>query len=166
MNVKSEKLIIFVIFLSAYKYKILFFELTNDSINWQHYINDLLFIYFNDFCQIYLNDIFIYNKFKKKHIVHVRAILKRFKKVDLQINIEKCELFKKEVIFLDVLFSIDNFRMNFKKTKIIINWERSINLKKIQVFIDFVNFFRRFIRDFSKKIKIFIRMIKKLIKFE
>ena len=40
-------------------------------------------------------------------------------------------IFKKEIIFLNVLFSIDNFRMNFKKVKIIINWKRFTNLKKI-----------------------------------
>ena len=75
-------------------------------------------------------------------------------------------IFQEKNNFLDVLFSIDDFRINSKKAKIIINWERSTNLKKVQVFVDFVNFYRRFIRDFSKKIKIFIRMIKKLIEFE
>ena len=33
MNSESEKLITFVIFMSAYKYKILFFDLTNDQIS-------------------------------------------------------------------------------------------------------------------------------------
>ena len=99
INEENEKLIIFVIFLNTYKYRVLFFELTDDSINWQHYMNDLLFVYFNDFCQVYLNDILIYSKFKKKHIVHVRAVLERLKKVDLQMNIEKCEFFKKKIIF-------------------------------------------------------------------
>ena len=96
INENNEKLIIFVIFLKSYKYKILFFEFTNDLTNWQHYMNNLLFVYLNDFCQIYLNDIFIYNKFKKKHIVHVRVILKRFQKMYLQMNIEKCEFSKKK----------------------------------------------------------------------
>ena len=166
MNENNEKLIIFVIFMSSYKYRVLSFELTNDLTNWQHYMNDLLFNYLNDFCQVYLNDIFIYSKFKKKHIDHVRAILEKLKKASLQIDIDKCEFFKKKVIFLDVLLSIDNLRINSKKIEIIINWERSTNLKKIQVFVDFVNFYRRFIRDFSKKIKILTRMTKKLVEFE
>ena len=84
-------------------------------------MNDLLFNYLNDFCQMYLNDILIYNKFKKKHIDHVRAILEKLKKANLQIDIDKCEFFKKKVIFLDVLLSIDDLRMNSKKIEIIIN---------------------------------------------
>ena len=34
MSEESEKLITFVIFMKFYKYRVLFFELTNDSINW------------------------------------------------------------------------------------------------------------------------------------
>ena len=66
MNEKSKKFITFVIFMKLYKYRILFFELINDFANWQYYINDFLFNFLNEFWQIYLNDIFIYNKFKKK----------------------------------------------------------------------------------------------------
>ena len=166
MNEKNEKFITFVIFMKSYKYRILFFELINDFANWQHYMNDFLFNFLNEFCQVYLNDIFIYSKFKKKHIVHVRAMLKKLKKVDLQMNIEKCEFFKKEMIFLNVIFSMNNLRMNSKKIKIIINWARSTNLKKVQIFVNLINFYRRFIRDFSKKIKTLTRMIKKFVKFE
>ena len=66
MNEKSEKLITFVISMKSYKYRILSFELINDFANWQHYMNDFLFNFLNEFCQVYLNDIFIYNNFKKK----------------------------------------------------------------------------------------------------
>ena len=66
MNEKSEKLITFVISMKLYKYRVLSFELINDLANWQHYMNDFLFNFLNDFCQVYLNDIFIYSKFKKK----------------------------------------------------------------------------------------------------
>ena len=166
MSEKSEKLITFVISMRLYKYRVLSFELINDFASWQHYMSDFLFDFLNEFCQVYLNDIFIYNKFKKKHIVHVRAMLKKFKKVDLQMKIEKCKFFKKKMIFLDVILFVNDFRMNSKKMKVIINWARFTNLKKIQVFVSFVNFYRRFIRDFSKKIKTLIRMIKKFVRFE
>ena len=44
----NENLIIFIIFIKVYKYYILSFDLTNKSANYQHYINDVLFKYFND----------------------------------------------------------------------------------------------------------------------
>ena len=59
---------------------------SNGSVDWHRYMNDLLFNFLNDICQIHLNDILIYSKFKKKHIVHVSAVLKTLKKTDLQVN--------------------------------------------------------------------------------
>jgi hypothetical protein len=50
MNSDSEDLIIFIIFFGAFKYLILFFNLMNGLISFQHYINDVLFEYLYDFC--------------------------------------------------------------------------------------------------------------------
>ena len=49
MSEKSEKFITFVIFMKSYKYRMLFFELINEFASWQHYMNDLLFNFLNDF---------------------------------------------------------------------------------------------------------------------
>ena len=149
MSEKSEKLITFVIFMKSYKYRVLSFELINELASWQHYMNDLLFNFLNDFCQVYLNDILIYSKFKKKHIVHVRKMLKKFKKIDLQINIEKCEFFKKKMTFLNVILSMNDLRMNSKKVEIIVNWTRSTNLKKNASLREF----RQFLLDWSRQVK-------------
>ena len=46
----NENFIIFVISLEAYKYRMLSFELTNESAIYQQYMNDIFFEYFNDFC--------------------------------------------------------------------------------------------------------------------
>ena len=42
MNLNNENFITFIIFLNFYKSKILLFEFINDSINYQHYMNDVL----------------------------------------------------------------------------------------------------------------------------
>ena len=75
MHSNNENFITFVISLETYKYRVLSFELTNDSITYQQYINNILFEYLNDFCQIYLNDILIYSRIKKDHVKHIRLIL-------------------------------------------------------------------------------------------
>ena len=56
-------------------------------------MNDLLFEYINHFCQMYLNDIFIYSKIRRKHERHLTQIFQKLKKVELQIDIKKCEFF-------------------------------------------------------------------------
>jgi len=71
MHSGSEDLTIFIIFFDSYKYHVMFFELINESTFYQHYMNDVLFKYLHQFCQIYLDDIIIYSKILKKHKRHV-----------------------------------------------------------------------------------------------
>ena len=84
-------------------------------------MNDLLFEYLNKFCQIYLNNIFIYNKTRKKYEKHLKQIFFKLKKIELQIDINKCEFFKIEIIFLDVILFTNDLRMNFNKIQNIVN---------------------------------------------
>ncbi len=62
MHSDSENYTIFIIALKVYKSKMLSFELINDSVSFQQYMNDVLWNFLNDFCQVYLNDILIYSK--------------------------------------------------------------------------------------------------------
>ena len=49
MHSKNKNLIIFICSLKIYKYHVFSFNLTNDFFNYQHYINDILFDFFNEF---------------------------------------------------------------------------------------------------------------------
>jgi len=62
MHSDSKNYTTFIIALKAYKSKVLFFELINDLILFQQYMNDVLWDFLNDFCQVYLDDILIYSK--------------------------------------------------------------------------------------------------------
>jgi len=161
MHLDSENYTIFIIALEAYKSKILSFELTNDLISFQQYINDVLWDFLNDFCQAYLDDILIYNKTQKKHKQHVKMILDCLRDADLQIDIWKCEFDVEETVFLKVIIFEQDLCMNSIKVKAIVNWATSINLKEIQDFVDFVNFYRCFIKNFLKLVKSFTQLTRK-----
>jgi len=155
MHFDSENYIIFITALEAYKYKVLSFELINRLIFFQQYMNDVLWDFLNDFCQVYLDDILIYSKTRKKHRDHVKLVLSRLRKAELQMNIRKCEFDVEETVFLEVIVSEQDLCMNSSKMIIIVNWTTSTNLKEIQNFMRFVNFYRRFIKDFFKLVKPF-----------
>ena len=63
-----------------FEYMIMFFELINASVTFQAYINKIMIKLLNDFCMIYLNDIFIFFKNKIDHVEHVKQILKKLRK--------------------------------------------------------------------------------------
>ncbi len=71
MHLDNEDLTIFIIFFDSYKYYVMLFELINKSAFYQHYMNDMLFEYLHQFCQVYLNDIIIYSKILKKYKQYV-----------------------------------------------------------------------------------------------
>jgi len=120
MHSDSEDLTIFIIFFDSYKYHVILFELINESAFYQHYINNVLFKYLHQFCQIYLDDIIIYSKILKKHKRHVRLILNRLREADLQIDINKCEFHVQKTIFLELLISIKELKMNSRKIQAVV----------------------------------------------
>ncbi len=87
MHFNSENYITFITALEAYKYKMLSFELTNESIFFQQYMNDVLWDFLNDFCQVYLDDILIYSKTRKKHRDYVKLVLSQLREAELQIRL-------------------------------------------------------------------------------
>ncbi len=165
MHFDSKNYITFITALEAYKYKMLLFKLTNESISFQQYMNDVLWNFLNNFCQVYLDDILIYSKTKKKYKDHVKLVLNRLREAELQMNIRKCKFNVKETVFLEVIVSELNLCMNLSKVTVIVSWITSTKLKEIQSFVRFVNFYRRFIKNFSKLVKSFTQLTRKNTSF-
>jgi hypothetical protein len=128
-------------------------------------MNDVFFDYLNNFMLIYINDIFIYNNFKKKHVNHVKKILQRLRDADLQIDIDKYEFFVHEIKYFDLIVDRNEIKMNSKKVETILQWATSQNLKQIQSFLRFCNFYRRFMQNFAKIVKSLIKFIRKNASF-
>ncbi len=166
MHSSSEDLTIFIVSFDFYKYHVMSFKLINDSTFYQHYMNDVLFDYLHQFCQIYLDDIIIHSKTLKKHKQHVRLILHRLRETDLQININKCEFHVQKIFFLKLLLFIEELKMNFRKVQAVVEWFTSTNLIQMQFFINFCNFYRRFIKNFSKIVHSLIQLTQKKMIFE
>jgi hypothetical protein len=164
-DAESENLTTFRIKFDAYKYRVLSFDLCNELVTYQHYMNDVFFDYLDDFVFAYIDDIFIYSNFKKKHIKHVKKILQRLRDADLQVDIDKCEFFVHETKYLDLIVDRNEIKMNSKKIKIILYWATSQNLKQIQRFFEFCNFYKRFIKNFAKIVKSLIKLIRKNVFF-
>ena len=161
MHPGSEDFTTFVTSLGAYKYRVLPFGLTNGPASYQQYMNDILFQYINDFCQVYLDDILIYSKTKKEHVQHVRQVLQKLRDAGLQVDILKCEFHVQETKFLGLLVSINGLRMDPSKVQAVANWAVPTNLKETQAFLGFCNFYRRFIKGFSKIVRPFVQLTKK-----
>ncbi len=97
------------------------FKLINESIFFQQYMNDILWDFLNDFCQVYLDNILIYSKMRKKHKNHIKLVLSQLREAELQMNIQKYEFNVEKTVFLEVIVSELNLRMNFSKVTVIVS---------------------------------------------
>jgi hypothetical protein len=69
---------------------------------------------------------------------------------DLYLRPEKCKFEQTKVPYLDLVISHGKVSMDPVKIEAIVNWPISEILKEVQSFIGFANFYRCFIKDFSK----------------
>jgi len=162
---ENEAFIIFCTQFELFKYLVMLFNLCNESVLFQKYINNTLREHLNKFCTAYLNNILIYFNNKLEHKIHVKLILRKLQEANLQMNIIKCEFHITQVLYLELIIIIEEIKMNSSKINIIVNWLILINVKDVQSFLDFTNFYRRFIYDYSRIAISLTRFIRKNVFF-
>ncbi len=88
---EDETFIVFCTWFELFKYLIMLFNLCNEFVSFQKYINNILCKHLNKFCTAYLNDILIYFNNELEHKIHVKLILWKLQEANLQMNIIKCK---------------------------------------------------------------------------
>ena len=166
MSEDSEELTTFLTRFGAFKYLVMPFGLCNGPASWQHLINDTLFNFLHCFVQTYLDDILIYSKTLKEHHFHVCQVLQRLREAGLQADIDKCEFHVQEIRFFGLIISTKGIRMEPQKIQTILDWAQPTSLRHVRSFLGFCNFYRRFIRDFSKLAKPLTGLTKKDAPFD
>ena len=144
-----------------YEYLVMPFGLANAPSSFQNYINDTLKGYLDEFCTAYIDDILIFSRSQEEHQEHVRRVLSRLLNAGLQIDIKKCEFHVKSVKFLGLVLSTEGIRMDPSKLEAIEKWPTPSNTKDIYRLIGFLNFYRRFIRNFGSIVMPLTDLMKK-----
>ena len=162
----DEELTAFRTRFGLFEYLVMPFGLCNGPASFQHYINDTLREYLDDICTAYLDDILIYSDIELEHEIHVKRILAKLREAGLQADITKCDFHVKEVTYLGLIVTTKGVKMDPKKVDTVVNWPQPANVKDIQSFLGFANFYRRFIYGFSKLASPLTALTKKGTPFE
>jgi transposase InsO family protein len=102
------------------------------------------------FVTCYLDDILIYSSDELEHELHVKQVLDRLRAAGLQADIKKCEFHVTRTKYLGFIISTDGIEVDPEKVSTIQRWEMPTTVRGIQSFLGFCNFYRRFIKDYSR----------------
>src|SRR5260221_3409179 len=128
----------------------MFFRLCNSPVTLQMMMNDILqdFIH-NGEAICYMDNILVYSHVLSKHWQIVYQVLSTLQKWRLFLKPEKCKFEQKEVKYLRLVISKDHVAMDLMKVCGVTEWLTPMKVKEVQSFLGFVNFYWKFICDFS-----------------
>lgn len=163
LRVKSgqEPLTAFVTRYGLFESKVMPFGLCGAPGTWQRYINEVLREHLDDFCTAYLDDILIWSENRKEHKEHVRKVLQRLLEAGLTVDIDKCEFYAEKVKYLSFIVGHNRIEMDTAKISAIQEWDAPRAKKHVQSFLGFTNYYRRFIRNYSRLAKPLTELTKK-----
>jgi hypothetical protein len=132
-----------------FKYKVMPLSLGNATATFQTMMNTILRPLLNQGVVVYLNNMLIYTKTMKEHHELVTKVFTILQNEGQAVATHKPFFLVKEVEFLDYIINVTGVEMSNRKGEVFRSWETSKNLKDVQHFLGFENFYLKFKMDFS-----------------
>jgi len=124
--------------------------LTNAPAAFQRFLNDIFVDMIDVIVIIYLDDILIYSDNISEHKLHVWEVLHRLCANGLFACADKCGFHVTSCKYLRYMLSPEGLTMALYKVQIIQDWPVPRKVKDIQSFLNFANFYHRFIYGYSE----------------
>ena len=130
---------------------------------YQKIINNILQQYLNRFVIAYLNNIIIYSKILKKYISYIFKVLKYLNIKNLYFKSKKYKFYRKKIDFLE--FVVEQYRIyiDLEKLQTVKKQKLSTNIKKVQFFLNFINYNKKFIKNYLANTILLTNLTKKNI---
>ncbi|GJR28686.1 putative reverse transcriptase domain-containing protein [Tanacetum coccineum] len=149
-----------------YEFQVMPFVLTNAPAVFMDLMNRVCKPYLDKFVIVFIDDIVIYSKNKKKHEEHLKAIIELLKKEELYAKFSKCEFWIPKVQFLGHVIDSQGIHVDPAKIESIKDWASPKTPTEIHQFLGLVGYYQRFIKGFSKIAKPMTKLTQKKVAFE
>ncbi len=133
-----------------FEYLVMPMGLCNAPATFQSLMNRIFYDCVDVFMVVYMDDLLIFSKDEKSHLEHLRTVLSRLKDHKLYVSPKKCEFMKSEISFLGMIVGKGGTKVDPKKVEVLREWPTPKTLTDVRSFMGLLQFFRRFIKDFSK----------------
>lgn len=141
------------------------FGSVNSGQNFQRNMNRVLEGLIGKICHVYIDDIIIYGSTVSEHYENIRTVLSRLNEYKLRVKLSKCEFFAKEIEFLGHRITSNGIGMNVEKIDALKTMSAPKNARKLRSFLGMVNFYRRFVPNYSIVAQPLFKLLKKNTKY-
>lgn len=165
MDENSRQKTAFSTDLGHYEFLRMPFGLKNAPATFQRAMNSILGDLIGKICYVYLDDVIVFGRCLKSHLMNLEKVLERLENANLKIQLDKCEFLKRNCEFLGHTITPEGIKPNSDKIKEIENWKLPTSEKQIKQFLGLLGYYRKFIRDYAKLTKPMTKYLKKEIDF-
>ncbi|CAI7897396.1 unnamed protein product [Closterium sp. NIES-54] len=150
----------------SYEYFVMPFGITNAPATFQADMNHILRPLLDECVVVYLDDILIYSRDMKQHIEHLRHVFELLRREKFYVKLSKSEFALKKVQFLGHMVSAQGFHVDPKKIEAVRTWKTPENVKELQQFLGFANYYNRFVPQYAKIATPLTNLLKKNTPFK
>ncbi|GJP79414.1 hypothetical protein CLOP_g9648 [Closterium sp. NIES-67] len=134
----------------SYEYLLMPFGLTNAPATFQAEMNHILRPLLDECVVVYLDDILIYSRDMKQHVEHLRRVFEILRRERFYVKLSKSEFALEKVLFLGHMVSAQGVHVDPKKIEAVRTWKTPKNVKELQQFLGFANYYNRFVPQYAK----------------
>jgi hypothetical protein len=133
-----------------FEFLVLTFGFTNAPATFQTLMNHVFRDVLDKFVCCYLDDVLIFSQSDSDHKVYLKFVLDRLREHQLYANVKKCEFPVTQVQYLGFVVSENCISPCESKIKAIREWPSPSSRTEVRSFLGLANFYRPFVKDFSK----------------
>ena len=150
---------------NLYEFNRLPMGLTTSPAQFQRCMNHTFRDLINEILVIYLDDILVYSQNFEEHLEALRRVFTRLREANLKLRAGKTQLARNELKFLGFRVTSEGLKTDARICDDVRDFPQPKSVKEIRSFLGLAQFYRKFIRDYSKLAKPLNDLLKKDHKF-